>query len=105
MDELQEGHHYYIEVQGESELVSPPIITQASVPTSTEEKAFASMEEFYEALRASGLKEGQIKKIIDVFEEQDIVPTVLLRLTDEDLEKAGLKQLGLRKAVLAVLGK
>jgi hypothetical protein len=40
-----------------------------------------------------------------IFEEQDIEVGVLDRLTDEKLKEDGLKQGGLREAVLAVLGK
>ena len=106
MEELEKDHDYYIEVEGESELVSPPVSIQASVRTSpAEAKTFTSMEEFYEALRAVGLNEGQMKKIHNVFEEHDIISTVLPRLTDEKLKEDGLTQIGLREAILAVLGK
>jgi hypothetical protein len=66
---------------------------------------FATMEEFYEALRERGRSDAHIQIIKKVFEYQLIKIKQLPRLTDEDLEKAGLKQLGLRKAVLALLGK
>jgi hypothetical protein len=69
-------------------------------------KSLATMDEFYKALeRDQRLNENQIKKIRDVLEEQDIVSTVLPRLTDEKLKEYGLKQGGLREAILTVLGK
>jgi hypothetical protein len=68
-------------------------------------RIFATMEEFYQALREIGLNMGQLKKIRDVFEYQEIIPAVFSTITDEDLEKYGLKQGGLRKAILKVLGK
>jgi hypothetical protein len=53
-------------------------------------------------LRASGLDDEDILIIQKVFEKQRIKVNVLLSLTDEDLEKYGLEQGGLRKAILAV---
>jgi hypothetical protein len=66
---------------------------------------FENMEDFYGALCAKGLKDSQIAIIRKVFEEQEIEVFVLHSLTEKDLEKDGLKQGGLRKAILAVLGK
>ena len=106
MEELEKDHDYYIEVEGESELVSPSVSTQASVPTSPEVKAFANMEDFYEVLQKDqGLDGDDIKNIEGVFEKEKIKVKQLLRLTDEKLKEAGVSQIGLREAILAVLGK
>jgi hypothetical protein len=68
-------------------------------------KGYAHMNDFYDAWRSSGLDDEDILIIQKVFEKQRIKVNVLLSLTDEDLEKYGLEQGGLRKAILAVLGK
>ncbi|KAI3656314.1 hypothetical protein MP638_003113 [Amoeboaphelidium occidentale] len=69
------------------------------------EEGFMTMTEFYEVLQKDqGLNRVDIDLIKSIFGKEDIKIAQLLTLTDDDLEKAGIKQLGLRKAILAVLG-
>jgi hypothetical protein len=51
------------------------------------EISFKTMEEFYEVLRGVGLNESQINKIRDVFEYQEIIPTIISSLNDEKLKR------------------
>ncbi|KAI3632613.1 hypothetical protein MIR68_009719 [Amoeboaphelidium protococcarum] len=66
---------------------------------------FGDMNEFYEALSARGKDARQIGIIRTVFEAQEIGVDELLDLTDGELKEVGVTQLGLRIAILAVLGK
>lgn len=63
------------------------------------------MEEFYEALRGQGKDARQIEIIRTVFEKEEFGVGELDQLTDEKLKEYGLKQGGLRVAVLKVIGK
>ena len=90
-----------------TDLDTLPVLTpESSIPTSPETKRFASMEEFYEALQKDeGLDYEDIDIIKGVFDKEKIKVKQLQRLTNEDLKEYGLNQGGLRKAILAVLGK
>jgi hypothetical protein len=101
MDSLENGHHYYITAETDPDPTASP---HSSVPVSPE-IAFASMEEFYVALRAKGCDEEDICIITDLFQQQRVRVGVLCRLTDEILKETGLILVGLRQAVLSVLGK
>jgi hypothetical protein len=68
-------------------------------------RLFENMEEFYDALRENDCDDEDVQIICDVCLKQRIKANVLHRLTDEDLEKAGVAEMGLRKAILAVLEK
>jgi hypothetical protein len=69
-----------------------------------QERVFKSMDAFYDALKDYGKNDVQIEKIKRVLlVEQDIDVTELSTLTDAELEKYGLIQGGLRKAVLSVI--
>jgi len=98
--DMREGFLYYVLTANET---LPHSSTSVSV------SSFKSMEEFYAALEQKltnpSKKERQMETIMKIFEEQDIEVGVLDRLTDEKLKEDGLKQGGLREAVLAVLGK
>jgi hypothetical protein len=59
------------------------------------------MDEFYSALRASGCDDDDIDIIKTVFQQQRIKVGMVSRLTDADLNEAGLAQVGLCNAVLA----
>ena len=87
---LQPGMDYYVQTELDKN------IGQAS---------FKLMDEFYEALRTIGCSKGDIQTIKKVFLKERIIVAILDRLTDEKLEKCGMKQTGLRKAILAVLRK
>jgi hypothetical protein len=63
------------------------------------------MEDFYAALEKFGLEADDIAVIRAVFVEQRIKFWTLASLTDEKLKEAGIKQLGLREAILAFVGK
>jgi predicted nucleotidyltransferase len=61
------------------------------------------MDEFYNALKVLGLDEMTIEMVRKVLVEQEIDVMQLGGLTDSNLKKDGLVQLGLRKAVLEVI--
>jgi hypothetical protein len=67
------------------------------------------MEEFFEKLKIQESKsDEQVKKVRDVFSEQDIefkqlMETDELALTDAKLKEYGITQGGLRTAILAVI--
>jgi hypothetical protein len=63
------------------------------------------MDDFYAALKEFGLDDEQVEFIRTVFNEQKIMSQTLPRLTNESLREYGIKQGGLREAILAVLGK
>ncbi|KAI3655732.1 hypothetical protein MP638_006545 [Amoeboaphelidium occidentale] len=93
--DLEKGAVYFVITKNDPE----PQSACTSAPT------FASMNEFYELLKKNeGLVDRQITIIQAVFKKEDIDLKQLYRLTDQDLEKVGLT-LGLRKAILVVLGK
>jgi hypothetical protein len=98
--DLREGFLYYVLTANEK-------LPQSS--TSVSAGSFASMEEFYTALEQKltnlSKKKKQMETIKKIFDEQDIEVGVLSRLTDGKLKEAGLVQIGLREAVLAVIGK
>lgn len=106
MDELQAGHHYYLEVDYGPKLAPSTVSAQASVPTSPETKKFASMDDFYKELqKAEELDKEEIDIIQDIFDRNRMKVKYLPSLTDEYLKIAGFTQLGFRMAILAVLGK
>jgi hypothetical protein len=66
------------------------------------------MDEFYDALAGEldeEFRQEFLPIVRGVFREQGICAKQLHRLTDEKLEKAGIAQIGLREAILVVLGK
>ncbi len=63
------------------------------------------MEQFYTALQQIGVSNNGISSISKIFATEEIIPSVLSSLTDAKLEKMGIKQLGLREAILKVVGK
>ena len=66
------------------------------------------MDDFYTALGnnlGTEKKQRQLDLVRKVFDEQDVEFNTLSRLTDEKLKEVGITQLGLREAILAVLGK
>lgn len=67
------------------------------------------MDEFYKALESKltnpAKNKQQLALVKQKFDEQDIETDHLSYLTEEDLEKYGVVQGGLRKSILAVLGK
>ena len=89
LTELQAGMEYYVQTELEKNMMST---------------AFANMEEFYDALRSNGCDQDDLGIVQDVFMQQRIKVQVLERLTDEKLERAGIKLTGLREAILKVLG-
>ena len=66
---------------------------------------FGDMDEFYEALRERGRSDAHIQIIKKKFEDQLIEASELPRLNDEKLKEIEITQMGLREAILAVLGK
>jgi len=70
-----------------------------------DEVSFGTLEDFYALLKIEGLDDGDVGIIKSVFEDQKIKVKHLQLLTDEELEKVGITQIGLRKSILAVLGK
>ncbi len=67
------------------------------------------MDEFYNALESKltnpEKKARQLALIQRIFDEQDIEAVNLPQMTNEDLKDYGIAQGGLRKSILAVLGK
>jgi hypothetical protein len=64
------------------------------------------MEQFYTELRKEVEYPDDVESlIIPAFNTQRIGTRQLSSLTDTKLEKMGIKQLGLREAILKVLGK
>ena len=64
------------------------------------------MDNFDDALvMPRTLDDEKIAIVRTAFEEQHIKFNTLFRVTDENLEKYGIAQGGLRKSILAVLGK
>ena len=103
---LKDDVDLYIAAEGDPELTPPPQIVVSLLSASREARAFASMEEFHEALKSEeGLDDRQLSIIQAALKKEEIGFKQLPRLTDEKLEKYGLKQGGLREAILAVLGK
>ena len=82
------------------------IETDLNVP---KEVKFSTMNEFFEKLKMEeGKSDEQVKKVRDVFSEQDIefkqlMATGDLALTDAELKDYGITQGGLRKAILSVI--
>lgn len=77
-------------------------------PVSPETTSFQTMEEFYAKLELEfddEFKKDFMTNVTDVFRKQGIGLKRLPDLTNEELERIGLKQWGLRKAILKVLGK
>ncbi|KAI3658405.1 hypothetical protein MP638_001405 [Amoeboaphelidium occidentale] len=105
VEAFQDGKHYYVTAETDPDPVLPPESPQSSVRTSPETKGFATMQEFYGALRSVDCDDDDIKLIDEVFKEQRIKVSVLSSLTYYDLKDYGVQQLGLRKAILKVLGK
>ncbi|KAJ3308090.1 hypothetical protein HDV04_001826, partial [Boothiomyces sp. JEL0838] len=67
-------------------------------------REFQSMDEFYDALKGiSDWEEEDTEIVKEVFITQRIKLNQLSTLTDEKLKECGLKQLGLREAVLSVI--
>ena len=65
-----------------------------------------NMENFYAALvKHGGLDDEEIAMVPTVFKEQHINFRILSRLTEAELQADGIVQGGLRKSILAVLGK
>jgi hypothetical protein len=83
------------------------IETDLNVPK--EVKFSPEMNGFFEKLKMEeGKSEEQMKKVRDVFSEQDIefkqlMATGDLAMTDEKLKEIGINQLGLRTAILSVI--
>lgn len=68
--------------------------------------SFATMDEFYDVLKKEVYRSADVDDIIKpVFEPQQIGIRQLPRLTDAKLKEAGILQMGLREAILEVLGK
>ena len=64
------------------------------------------MQTFYTALENIGVGVNDITNIITpAFQTNRIIPGVLSTLTDAELERIGIAELGLRKAIIKVLGK
>ena len=66
------------------------------------------MQEFYEKLKERKRTEAEIKVVVNVFAEQgilfeDLMETGKLEMTDEKLEKYGIKAMGLRTAILSII--
>ena len=96
MEELENDYNYFIQVEGEPDLGSPSGGTQSSFP---------GLQAFYDGLKSEeDLEEQDIEIIRGVFDEERIKAKQLLRLTDEILRECGLKQTGLRQAILSLLG-
>ncbi|KAI3655550.1 hypothetical protein MP638_006452 [Amoeboaphelidium occidentale] len=98
VDALVEKETYYVVKAGEPvpEPIVPRIIT------------FKTMDEFYEALQNElddEFKEELVTTAKKVFREQGIGLKQVPTLTNEKLKEYGLKQGGLREAILKVLGK
>ena len=83
--------HYYVET--EDDLV----------------QKFTTMDEFFDKLKMEERKsDEQVKKVRDVFSEQDIefkqlMTTGDVAITDQKLKDYGITQLGLRTAILSVI--
>jgi hypothetical protein len=98
VDALVEKETYYVVKTGEP--VPEPIVPRTIT--------FKTMDEFYEALKNTSddeFKKALVTTAAKVFHEQGIGLKRLPNLTNEDLKQIGLKQGGLRKAILKVLGK
>ncbi|KAI3659922.1 hypothetical protein MP638_003422 [Amoeboaphelidium occidentale] len=98
VDALVEKETYYVVKVGEP--VPEPIVPRTIT--------FKTMDEFYEALRNESDDEFKKKFVTTakkVFRDQGIGLKRLPGLTNEELERIGLKQWGLRQAILKVLGK
>jgi hypothetical protein len=90
-----------------TELDKLPVFSpQSSTPTNPEAKSFVSIDDFYDALlKDEGLDGDDIAIVKGVFQKEKIKIKQLPRFTDEKLKEAGITQIGLREAILAVLGK
>ncbi|KAI8909823.1 hypothetical protein EDD86DRAFT_206323 [Gorgonomyces haynaldii] len=64
---------------------------------------FATLDEFYEALRHAGLSEDVLGHISQVFSQQSILPVHLKKLNDRKLKDLGIVQLGVRETILFVI--
>ena len=99
---LQEGKEYFVE----TDLDKPGSDLKY---TMEQIKWSVEMEQFFERLKTEeGKTDEQVKKVRCVFAEQDIefkqlMATGDLAITDAELEKYGITQGGLRKAILAVI--
>ena len=68
-------------------------------------REFESMDEFYDELnQIKDWEEEDTVEVQRVLKGQRIKPSQLITLTDAKLEKMGLAQMGLREAVLSVIG-
>ncbi|KAI3662496.1 hypothetical protein MP638_003636 [Amoeboaphelidium occidentale] len=105
IEAIVNGHVYRITAGTDPDLPCP---SQLSRFPASQVPAFESMEEFYSRLKPLLRKEARdklIENIQEIFNEQEIGVEILPDLTDDDLKEYGLKQGGLRKAVLKALRK
>jgi hypothetical protein len=84
---------------------SSSLLTSPERDLTTSVSSFSNMDEFYRKLGAKGCTEDDIGIIRNAFDGERIRVGALPRLTDDKLKEYGLKQGGLREAILAVLGK
>ncbi|KAI8926704.1 hypothetical protein BC831DRAFT_455796, partial [Entophlyctis helioformis] len=67
---------------------------------------FDDMDGFYSALKTrTNVNDDDIRMIAEIFGSQRIDFSILPSLTDNDLKELGIAAMGLRKSILAVLGK
>lgn len=92
---------YRMTVGTDPDVMSHSFLTSSTAPRMSN---FTTMDEFYNALRDKGRPEEQIAIIKQVFKEQLMEAADLPHLTDNDFKEIGMP-MGLRKAILAVLGK
>ncbi|KAI3655879.1 hypothetical protein MP638_004167 [Amoeboaphelidium occidentale] len=105
-EEDKKNNLYYVKSINDPEPVAPTS-PQSSVHANPA-ISFQTMDEFYEALQNElddEFKEELVTTAKKVFREQGIGLKQVPTLTNEELKEFGLKQGGLREAILKVLGK
>ena len=90
-------------------ILKPDVVYYVETEEDLVPKFNPGIEDFYERLRSERLRsDEEILLVKSVFEEQginfqDLMTTGDLALTEEKLEKIGIKRMGLRTAILSVI--